>query len=107
MREREAVPVEAAVHKLTGQLAGIFGIEGRGFLRPGMAADVCVFDPGTVAPGPLRRVYDLPAGADRLVADQPSGITHVLVNGVPIRIDGEPVPDAVDQRPGRVVRPSP
>ena len=31
-------------------------------------------------------------------------MTHVLVNGVPIRVDGEPVPDGLDARPGKVLR---
>ena len=104
VREREAIPLETGVHKLTGQLAGIFGIADRGVLRPGAFADITVFDPDTVAPGPLRRVHDLPAGADRLVADQPSGITHVMVNGTAIRVDGDAVATAVEERPGRIVR---
>jgi hypothetical protein len=69
-----------------------------------MKADVAVFDPATVAPGPLRRVHDFPAGADRLVADAPEGMVHIVVNGTPIRIDGIPVPDAVDVRPGELLR---
>ena len=39
----------------------------------GKAADLVVFDPATVAPGPLRRVRDFPADAERLTADQPVG----------------------------------
>jgi N-acyl-D-aspartate/D-glutamate deacylase len=69
-------------------------------LRPGACADVTVFDPQTVAPGPLRRVRDFPADADRLTADQPEGMRHVLVNGVPIRTDGKA---QLDARPGRLV----
>ena len=49
--------------------------------RVGMPADVVVFDPATVGAGKLRRVHDLPAGADRLVADA-TGIDAVIVNGV-------------------------
>ena len=37
-------------------------------------------------------------------ADAPSGLTHTLVNGVPIRLDGEPVASAIDARPGRLLR---
>src|SRR4029079_17597618 len=40
----------------------------RAVLAEGRPADVVVFDPKTVGPGPLKRVYDLPAGADRLGA---------------------------------------
>ena len=73
---------------------------------PGAWADVVVFDPATIAPGPLRRVADFPAGSERLTADQPTGVHHVLVNGVPIRLDGEPVPDADRGRPGDLVSPA-
>ena len=63
-----------------------------------------MFDADTVAPGPLRRIRDFPADGERLVADQPVGVTHVLVNGTPIRVDGEPVPDGLAAHPGRVLR---
>ncbi len=104
VRDREVLSLEAAVHKLTGEPAGVFGFDDRGVLAPGKAADVAVFDPDTVAPGPLRRIRDFPANGERLVADRPEGVAHVLVNGVPIRVDGEPVPEGLDARPGRVLR---
>lgn len=88
VRERGVLPLEKAVHKLTGEPAAIFGFEGRGRLAPGAHADICVFDPGRVAPGPLRRVYDFPEQGGRLTADAPEGVVHVLVNGTPIR-EGE------------------
>jgi hypothetical protein len=44
--------------------------------------------PATIAPGPIRRVRDFPADAERLTAEEPTGIRHVLVNGTPIRRDG-------------------
>jgi N-acyl-D-amino-acid deacylase len=104
VREREVLSLEGAVHKLTGEPAGVFGFADRGVLAPGRAADVAVFDPDTVAPGPLRRIRDFPADGERLVADRPEGVAHVLVNGVPIRVDGDPVPEALESRPGRVLR---
>ncbi len=107
VREREVIDLPRAVHKLTGEPAAVFGFDGpggRGLLQEGMAADIAVFDPDTVAPGPLRRVRDFPADGERLVADAPVGVTHVLVNGVAIRVDGEPTPDAVAAKPGRVLR---
>ena len=75
------MPVERAVRKLTGEPADMFGFVRRGYLREGYWADVCVFDPATVAPGPTKRLRDFPAGGERLTAEQPSGIRHVLVNG--------------------------
>jgi N-acyl-D-aspartate/D-glutamate deacylase len=104
VRGRGALSLERAVHKLTAEPAGVFGLQDRGELRVGMKADVAVFDPDTVAPGPLRRVHDFPAGADRLVADAPEGMVHVVVNGTPIRVDGAPLPDAADDRPGELLR---
>ncbi len=100
VRDRGVMPLERAVHKLTAEPAGVFGLEGRGVLRPGAAADVAVFDPDTVAPGPLRRVRDFPADGERLTADAPVGMAHVLVNGVPIRVDGKPDEEGLEGRPG-------
>jgi N-acyl-D-aspartate/D-glutamate deacylase len=95
-RRRHVLTLEQAVRKATGEAADLFGFARRGYLRPGYWADVCVFDPNTVAPGPLRRVRDFPADGERLTAEDPSGIRHVLVNGTPIRRDGDqlgpPVP---------------
>jgi N-acyl-D-aspartate/D-glutamate deacylase len=76
-----------APRKLTGEAADIFGLVGRDYLPEDYRAEVCVFDPATVAPGPTKRVQDFPAGGERLTAEQPAGIRHVLVNGVPIRLD--------------------
>ncbi len=104
VREREAIPLEAGVRKLTGEPADVYALAGRGYVREGMAADITVFDPATVATGPLRRVRDFPADGERLVADAPVGMVHTLVNGVPIRVDGEPVEDGLAARPGRVLR---
>ena len=53
--------------------------------------------------GAVRRVNDFPAGAERLTADAPVGMQHVIVNGTPIRVDGEST-DAGNV--GQVVRPS-
>ncbi len=103
VRDRGVMPLEKAVHKLTQEPASLFGFEGRGVLKVGAYADVTVFDPATVGPGPLRRVRDFPADTERLTADGPTGMRHILVNGVPIRLDEQ----QRDTRPGRVVSPSP
>ncbi len=87
VRERQVMPVEAAVRKLTGEAADMFGFVRRGYLREGYWADVCVFDLATVGTGPTRRVRDFPADGERLTAEEPTGVRHILVNGVPIRRD--------------------
>jgi N-acyl-D-amino-acid deacylase len=104
VRDRGLMPLEQAVRKLTGVQADLIGAADRGYLRPGAWGDVVVFDPETVAPGPVRRVRDFPADASRLTADQPTGIRHVLVNGTAIQTDGVHDHDA---RPGHIVRPAP
>jgi len=104
VRERGVMPLERAVHKLTGEPAAVFGLADRGIVAEGMAADLCVFDPDTVGPGPLRRIVDFPADGERLTADAPTGVTHTLVNGVPTRLDGEPSDEALERRAGRVLR---
>jgi N-acyl-D-aspartate/D-glutamate deacylase len=105
VRDREVMPLEHAIHKLTGEPAAVFGLRDRGTIELGRAADVVVFDEATVAPGPLRRVRDFPADGERLVADAPVGVRHVLVNGTPIRVDGSDVASAREERPGRLLRP--
>jgi N-acyl-D-amino-acid deacylase len=99
VRERELMPLETAVHKLSGEPADMFGFVRRGYLREGYWADVCVFDPETVGPGPTRRVRDFPADAERLTAEEPTGVRHVLVNGTPIRSDESQL-DSPAPRPG-------
>jgi N-acyl-D-amino-acid deacylase len=87
VRQRKDFPLEFAVWRLTGHPAQVFGIKDRGLLKTNYFADVCVFDPATVDESPLRRVYDQPAGAERLIKD-PIGVEHVLVNGAFIRRGG-------------------
>ena len=48
-----------------------------------------VFDPDTVGDGPLKRVYDLPGGADRLISEA-SGIDAVIVNTATLPTDRLP-----------------
>jgi N-acyl-D-aspartate/D-glutamate deacylase len=90
VRERELLSLEAAIHKMTGQVAARLGIEDRGLIRPGLAADLVLFDPETVL--------------DRATTDEPHalsvGIERVWVNGALVFTDGE----VTDRRPSRVLR---
>ena len=72
VRDRQAIPLEDALVRLTSLPAVGFRVAQRGFLRPGLFADVVVFDPATIA--------DL-STVDRS-AVYPSGIDYAIVNGV-------------------------
>jgi N-acyl-D-amino-acid deacylase len=104
VRDRGVMPLERAIHKLTGEPAAVYGLHDRGLVEEGKAADLVVFDPDSVAPGPLRRVHDFPADGERLTADAPEGMRHTLVNGVVIREDGAPNEEGLAARPGQLVR---
>jgi len=89
-REIGLFPLETAVHKMTGLPAARFGLADRGVVRPGAAADLVVFDPGTVID---RATYEDPV--------QPAaGIDLVIANGETVR-DGA---RSTGARPGRVLR---
>src|SRR6185503_12118234 len=100
VRDEKLVPLAEAIRRLTGLPATTLGLEGRGFLKPGMYADVVVFDPATIAD---RATYEKPH-------EYAVGVRHVLVNGVPVLKDGEHTgalpgralkgPGAVSARPG-------
>jgi N-acyl-D-aspartate/D-glutamate deacylase len=103
VRSKGVLSLEEGVRRLTSQPAEVFGIADRGRLAPGLAADVTVFDPATVGCGPLRRVFDFPAGADRLISDA-TGIRTVVVNGVVIRAEGKDALAPDGTLPGRLLR---
>ena len=106
VRDRELMPIERGIRKLTGELADVLGLD-RGTLEPGAPADVVVLDWDALDPGPVRRVCDMPAAGERLVADDPRGVDAVLVEGTPIRADGKPSPEGLERLPGRVLRSAP
>jgi N-acyl-D-aspartate/D-glutamate deacylase len=81
VRERKALSLEEAVRRMTSDPADFFGIRDRGRLAPGLAADISVFDPASVASvGRPERRYDLPGGAKRMVM-RSKGIEYTVVNG--------------------------
>ena len=78
VRDDKVLTLEEAVRKATSQAAVRVGLLDRGLLRPGMAADLVVFDPATVK--------------DEATFAQPNkystGMRHVLVNGKAVVADG-------------------
>ena len=81
VRERRVLTLEHAVQRMTSDPADFFGIKDRGRLKPGLAADLAIFDPATVGSiGRPERRYDLPGGAKRMVM-RSQGIEYTVVNG--------------------------
>jgi dihydroorotase/N-acyl-D-amino-acid deacylase len=89
VRERHAIPLAEAVRKMTSFPAQRVGLLDRGLLRPGMKADIAIWDAATIA--------------DRATYEQPhqyaAGVQTVIVNGQVVYEDGTMTP----ARPGRVL----
>ena len=89
VREEKVISLTEAVRRLSSLPATNLGLDHRGFLRPGMFADVVVFDPQTIA--------------DRATFENPHqlsvGVQHVFVNGTQVLKDGE----HTGAKPGRAL----
>ena len=99
VRAKQAFTLEEAVRMLSFEPATHWGFADRGLIREGMAADLLVFDPDTIAPEMPEVVRDLPAGARRLV-QRARGIAATVVNGEVVLRDGKPT----GALPGRLLR---
>ncbi|MDA8848182.1 amidohydrolase family protein [bacterium] len=99
VRNEQAFTIEQAVHRMTQVPATAWGFLDRGVIAPGMAADINVFDLGTVTPDMPELVYDLPGGARRL-RQTASGFKATMVNGQVLLDHGE----ATGARPGQLLR---
>lgn len=90
VRDRHVVSLEFAIRSMTSLPASVFGLTDRGVIRPGAFADLVIFDPATI------RDAATYAAPQKLA----EGVSDVLVNGVPVRLDGE----FTDAFPGKVLR---
>lgn len=77
VRDQKLMPLEFAIHKMTGLPAANLGLKNRGLLRRGYFADITIFDPKTVID---RATFEEPN-------QYPVGINFVIVNGQ-IEVDG-------------------
>ncbi len=71
VRDEKLMPLETAIHKMTGLPAAKVGLKQRGLLREGYFADITIFDPKTVID---RATFEEPN-------QYPVGINYVIVNG--------------------------
>ena len=90
VREEKLLTLEEAIRKMTSRPAARVGLSDRGILRPGMAADITVFDPETIR--------------DVSTFEDPNhysvGVRHVLVNGRAVIEEGK----ITAERPGRILK---
>ena len=90
VRDENLLSLEEAVRKFTSLSARAMGLDRKGVVRPGMDADLVVFQPSVVEE---RGTFGDPR-------QHPTGIPHVLVNGEFVVRDGE----TTGQLPGRTIR---
>lgn len=90
VRDEKIISLQEAVRRLTSLPAKNLGIVDRGLLKAGYFADIAIFDPATIQ--------------DHATFAEPhqyaTGVQHVIVNGVPVLIDGA----HTDAMPGRFVK---
>jgi len=90
VRQDSVISLEFAIRKMTSLATQRVGINDRGLLKPGMYADITVFDPATII--------------DNATFEQPqqlaTGVNYVIVNGVPVIDNGR----VTGSLPGRALR---
>ena len=80
VRQTGALSLEGAVKKITSDTASIWGLEGRGLLQNGYAADITIFNPAQIDRGEEYFTQDVPGDGSRYVRDA-KGIDTVIVGG--------------------------
>ncbi len=80
VREEQALTLEQAIHKMTGKTAAVFGLQDRGLVAAGYAADLVLFDPELV----------IDRGTFIDPVQYPLGIEYLLVNGQLVLESGQP-----------------
>ena len=99
VRKRKAFTLEQAVRMLTFDNAMAWDLDDRGLVRPGMAADLVIFDAAAVRPAMPTVQRDLPGGARRLV-QKAKGIAATVVGGAVTLENGE----STGARPGVLLK---
>jgi N-acyl-D-aspartate/D-glutamate deacylase len=90
VRDEKLIPLESAIRRFTSRPAARVGLTDRGLLRPGMKADVTIFDPATIR--------DVSTFVDP--THYSVGVQYVLVNGKAVVANGK----ITSERPGEALR---
>jgi dihydroorotase/N-acyl-D-amino-acid deacylase len=90
VRQDSVISLEFAIRKMTSLAAQRVGLTERGLLRPGMYADITIFDPATIID---LATFEQPAQVS-------TGVSYVIVNGVPVINAGQ----LTRALPGRALR---
>jgi N-acyl-D-aspartate/D-glutamate deacylase len=88
--EQHVLTLEQAIAKMTGLPARTLGLEKRGLLRPGYAADIVVFDPATMR--------DVATFTDPYHYSE--GVRQLFINGVAVIRDGT----LTGEKPGKALK---
>ena len=99
VREQHIMSLEAAVNQITFNSASAFGIYDRGLIRPGMAADLAIWDADTISPVTEDIVHDFPNNGWR-IREQAEGVHYTVVNGTVLIENGKPT----GELPGQILR---
>lgn len=99
VREKGIMTAEQAVNQITFNSASAFGIYDRGLIRPGMAADLAIWNADTISPVPEDIVHDFPNNGWR-IREQAEGVEFTIVNGDVLVERGE----LTGALPGQVLR---
>ena len=89
-REEKVLALPEAIRKMTSLPAQILGLNDRGLIAPGYAADLVIFDPEQIID---QATFEHPHR-------EPTGVHSVIVNGVAVVQDGR----AIGDTPGQVLR---
>jgi N-acyl-D-aspartate/D-glutamate deacylase len=106
VREKGVLTIEEGIHNLTGKVADFFGLQDRGRIEVGRAADIAVFDLDEVQFRPEVKTWDVPdgnGGRTYRYTRAPAPMRLTLVNGEPTFDNGA----FTGRYPGEIVRPGP
>ncbi len=92
VRDRKIISIEQGVHMLTGRLAGFFGLNDRGLIEVGKAADITVFNLDEIEMRPEKKTWDVwdgTGGRTYRYTRDPAPMRLTMVNGEPTFDRGE------------------